>query len=370
MARSSGSPLSSVFLEFADPECEKPFRAYSGYLQDLAGLIAAEHGFGRTLASGVTAAVAQHPGAARISRRRLSERESSDVELGLRRAWSNLRRIQREVRADPGDYDTEANAWVPAQAYYALYHAILAFAVASGQRVPSAHLAALRLIGDEVRRGTLPYPWGASCSGCPQTDTTTYAGMATPGTVHVLSSPTPDTAGDRLAMFLRTTRTKEVERLLGDARAKGGKAGARRRLPAAEKEQIAKRVPPTTVFDLFFRLRKKAHYDEADTFVLGASGARDAAAFGQALVYATDGTVAAVEGLVAAYAGPEVLADAASAYAERTSSPTVARRAAMWEGRRRAVDPLSGGGGHGRTGLSTPSKQRGRSRGETPSRPL
>lgn len=45
MARSSGSPLSSVFLEFADPECEKPFRAYSGYLQDLAGLIAAEHGF-------------------------------------------------------------------------------------------------------------------------------------------------------------------------------------------------------------------------------------------------------------------------------------------------------------------------------------
>ena len=325
--------ISSILLEFPDPEFEKPFRAYSNYVQDIAGLIASEHGFADSLAAGVVEAVAQGPAAARVKRRRLSAAEEAALATALRRAWSNLRRVAREVAGDVDDYDVEANAWLPAQAYYALYHAILAFAVASGQQVPRNHLAALRLVGDEARRRTLPFPWSASCSGCPQTGTASFAGIEVSVPVHVLSSPTPDTAPGRLAMFLRTTRQKEIERLLDDERRRGAKAGAKRRLRAAEKEHIARRVAPTTVFDLFWRLRKKAHYDEADTFVLGAAGTRDAAAFAQALVYVTDATIASLEGLIEAYAGPEPLAAAAGAYAEQTSSAVVRRRARLWRSR-------------------------------------
>ena len=321
-----------LLLEFADPEFEKQFRVYSNYLQDMAGLIASGHGFDRTLAEGVVASVAAGPAAARARRRRLTHRESVALDLALRKAWQNLRRVVREA-ADTADFDMEANAWLPAQAYYAVYHAVLAFAVASGQQVPRNHTPALRLAGDEVRRGTLPFPWSAHCLGCPQTEATVFGGMAVPASVHPLSSPKPENAPDRLAMFLRTTRQKEIERLLDAERAKGVKpGGSRRRISAAEKERLAQRVPPTTMFDLFWRLRKKAHYDDADTFVLGAAGTRDAAAFAQALSYVTDGTLAALEGLIAAYVGPRPLADTASAYAKRCSSPVIRRRAELWTG--------------------------------------
>jgi hypothetical protein len=324
----------SYYLEFADPEFEKPFRVYSGYLQDLAGLIAAEHGFAAMLAEGVHASVLEGCGIARIRRRRLSHAELHNLDVCLRRTWQNLRRVMREV--DEADvFDEEANAWLPVQAYYAVFHGVMAFAIASGQQPPKDHTAARRLIADEVRRLTLPYPWSASCSGCPQTDTALFAGTEQPARVHPLSTPSPDTARDRLAMFLRTTRQKELERILDLERDRGRSAGgSRRRIPAATKEQHAAKLHATTVFDLFWRLRKKANYDDADTFVLGAAGMRDAATFAQSLAYVTDGTIAALEALMAAYVGPDVIANVATAYADRLHpGSTIHRRASVWQAR-------------------------------------
>ena len=89
-------------------------------------------------------------------------------------------------------------------------------------------------------------------------------------------------------------------------------------------------------FDVLWRARKKANYEDADTFVLGAGNEIDARRLAQALVIVTDGTVAALEALSVANVGPEVLANAAQAYATRTQSgpeSTVGRRAACWERR-------------------------------------
>jgi hypothetical protein len=95
-------------------------------------------------------------------------------------------------------------------------------------------------------------------------------------------------------MFLRTTRQKELERLYASERARRVQPGrARRNLAATDKQAIADRMRPTTVFDLFWRLRKKASYDDADIFVLGAASERDARRFGESLVIVTDATVAA-----------------------------------------------------------------------------
>ncbi len=328
------SSATSFLFELADPEFEKPFRVYSGYLQDLAGLIASEHGFATTLSEGVHASVLEGPGTSRIKRRRLAEPELGNLNVCLRRCWQNLRRVTREVNEVEG-FDEEANAWLPVQAYYATFHAVIAFSIASGQRTPNDHRAARRMIADEVRRATLPYPWSVSCSGCPQTNTTTFAGTEEPAHVHPLSAPSPESARDRLAMFLRTTRQKELERILDLERDRDKTPQrSRRRISASEKERHAARLHCTTVFDLFWRLRKKANYDDADTFVLGAAGVREAAAFAQSLAYVTDGTIAALEALMAAYVGPGVIAEAASAYAERLPpGSAIHRRSAEWRAR-------------------------------------
>ncbi len=67
--------------------------------------------------------------------------------------------------------------------------------------------------------------------------------------------------------------------------------------------------------------RKKANYEDADTFVLGACRELDARRFAQALVIVTDATVAALEAPAAAYAGAgPPLADLSQTCAAKTRS--------------------------------------------------
>ena len=326
-----------VTLRFPDPEYAEPFRAYLNYFEDLAGTIGGLYGLTESLSSGVHDGVAASPPTWRIQRRVLTASRSEDTEKAFRKSWGTLRRLDREVE-DPEFFDEEANAWIPAQAYYAVFHAILGFAAASAQSVPRNHAAALRLAGKEVVRGALPAPWDAWCDGCPHTESQGFGGLLPSGdAVHVLSSPDPWMSDDRLAMFLRTTRRKELDRRFHQERQRNVKPGrTRRNLHKVDKERIAQKMPPTTLFDILWRIRKKANYEDADTFVLGAGDELDARRLAQALVIVTDGTVAALEGLAAAYIGPELLANAAQAYAIRTSSgpeSAVGRRASSWQQR-------------------------------------
>ena len=327
-----------VTPRFPDPEYAEPFRAYLNYFEDLAGTIGGLYGLTESLAAGVHDSVAAHPPAWRIQRRVPDASRSAKIERSFRTSWGTLRLLDLAVE-DPEFFDAVANAWIPAQAYYGVYHAVLGFAAASAQTVPSDHAAALKLVGKEVVRGVLPAPWNASCAGCPHTGSARFGGLATSGeAVHVLSPPDPWTSDDRLAMFLRTTRRKELDRRFDQERQRNRKPGrTRRNLSKADKERIAERMPPTTLFDVLWRIRKKANYEDADTFVLGAGDEIDARRLAQALVIVTDGTVAALEALAVAYVGPESLANAAQAYAVRTQSGSesaIGRRASSWQRRR------------------------------------
>ena len=331
-------------IRFADPEFEANFQAYLNYLEDLAGVIAGHYGLGESLVSGVHDGVLTHPPLRRIQRRRLGSKEAEALHAALRKAWGDLRRIQREVD-DQGEYDEEANAWLPAQAYYSVYHAVLALAVSTGQPVPRDHAAALRLIGQEIRRGGFPFPWSAYCEGCPQTGTHLFGGLRPSGAeVHVLSSPDPSTSADRLAMFLRTTRARELERRFAEVRRKASPGRIRHNLSRARKDQIATRVAPTTIFDLYWRMRRKANYDDADAFVLGAVDALHARRFANALALVTDATVAALEAVMSAHVGPDVMATAAEAYRGRARSDpgeVLARRVESWRRRANGVRSLA-----------------------------
>ncbi len=327
-----------MLLRFPDPEYAESFRAYVHYFEDLAGTIGGLYGLGDSLAAGVHYGVASHPPTSRIQRRKLDASRTATVEKAFRKSWGTLRRLDREVE-DPDVFDEEANAWIPAQAYYAVYHAVLGYAAASGQHVPRDHASALKLAGKEVVRGVLPAPWDSWCEGCPHTGNQRFGGLVPSGdSVHVLSAPDPWSSDDRLAMFLKTTRHKELDRRFDQERQKKVKPGrSRRNLSTAEKERLAASMAPTTLFDVLWRMRKKANYDDADAFVLGAAGELDARRFGQALVIVTDATVAALEALAATSAGPDLLADISDSYATRTRSTAdtaVGRRAASWENRR------------------------------------
>ncbi len=217
-----------------------------------------------------------------------------------------------------------------------MYHAVLVWR-SPPATVPRDHAAALKLAGKLVERGVLPPPWDAWCSGCPQTGALTFGGLIPSTTpVHVLSSPDPWTSDDRLAMFLRTTRAKELNRRFDQERSRKAAPGRTRRdLSRFEKERIAESMAPTTMFDVLWRMRKKANYDDADTFVLGAAGGLDAHGFGQAFILVADATVASLEALASAYVG-----DPASS---RTLWALTTRRPRLSQARRSADERRSGG---------------------------
>lgn len=328
-----------MLIRFPDSEYAEPFRAYVNYFEDLAGVVGGLYGVGDSLVAGVHSGIAQHLGAGRVQKRNLDVMGRGLVDASFRKSWSMLRRLDLELE-DADVFDEEANAWLPAQAYYAVFHAVLGFAAASGQTLPRGHAGTLKLVGKEVTRGALPRPWDAWCSGCPQTGTAKFGGVVPHGDpVHPLSSPHPSTSEDRIAMFLRTTRSKELDRRFREQRKRNVYPGrSRRNLSRQKKEQLADKMAPTTLFDVFWRIRKKVHYEEADTFVLGAGGPVDARTFGQALTTVTDATVAALEGLTAAYVGPDLLSDISTAHQYRTSSgprSAVGLRAKSWQCRRR-----------------------------------
>jgi hypothetical protein len=321
-----------VKIRFPDGEFEKPFRVYANYYQDLAGTIGGRYGIAESTVGGVQAAMRAHPPLFEVQRRRLGRARGAELEQALTKSWSFLRRVGREV--DEQSYDEEANAWLPEQAYYAVHHSMRAVLLSASGAAPSEHRPVLNAISREVTDGRLVFPWSASASGCPQLGQASYAGLSETESICPLSKPDPETSEHRLAMLLRTTRRKELERRFAQARRQGVVEGrAHRNVPRAEKERRAGNLAATTLFDFFYRTRKKAHYEDPDLFVLGAAGEADARAFGESLALVTEASLMALECLVAGHVGAGPIAVAAMRYAERLGSgcgELIERRTEVW----------------------------------------
>lgn len=319
------------------PAFEQHFQAYCNYLRALAGDIQERYGAGAPARlSGVHAGVLAHPAVHRVQRRKLPEADYAELETALRKGWAFLRRVHHEI-ADPDLYDEEANALLPYSAWYAVHHVGRAFAIAARHAPATDHTGLLHDLGRTVvLRGLLPAPWHMWCEGCPQTKAALIKGTTVgPRAVHVLSRPSSESIEARIGLLLKTTREKELERIFRERRQHKVQTGRKRRnLSDDDKNQIAGRIPPTTIFDFLYRLRTRASYGEADLFVLGSRDVDEARRLAIALAIVCDATVAALEALAVAYAGPEPIAQAASRYAARTGSELIAARAQAWQPRR------------------------------------
>jgi hypothetical protein len=326
--------VGAIELEFADPEFEKGFRVYSNYLADLAGVIGGRYGLEDSLALGVREAMRRHPALNAVRRRSLTRRSAQELDRALRKAWSMGGRVAKEVEGE--DFDPEANAWLPEQAYYAVHHGMRGVVLAATGTAPKEHRRILNIISREVVDGRLIFPWDTYCTGCPHLGTQQFSGVNATGEIEVLSAPDPNTAEERIAKLLATTRKKELDRRFAEQRSKKPAPGRRRRnVSRAEKVKLAANLQETTLFDFFFRTRKKVHYDDPDTFVLGATSPTEARRFAESLSIVTDGTLAVLESLVAAYVGSGRVAAAALNYADRKNAEPdslLGRRASVWGG--------------------------------------
>lgn len=302
---------------------ETSFLAYLHYLEDVAGVLAGRYGTG---VEGVYQTMVLHPPVRALVAWDASPSALGGVAGDLASAWDALAIVDNAVR--PESYDRQANAVVPEAAARAVVAAARALAAALDQRRPQTDAEALGFLGDLVEDELLPYPWSAFCLGCPQLGSAEWGGSVLPGDpVAVFTRPDPSTSDARLAMLLRTTRQRVLEEQFAAHRRTDIRPGrTRRNLTAGAKEDIARATPPTTVFDVIERVRRRAEADDGAAFVEGAYDEDEARQFAVALAAVADASVAAIEGVTAARLGWDVFFDVARSHARRHPATASAAR--------------------------------------------
>jgi hypothetical protein len=295
---------------------ETSFVAYLHYLEDIAGVIAGLYGRG---VAGVYQSMQLHPPVRALPPRTVSAQDLGGVSGHLAATWTALSAIDNA--SDPETFDRQANAVVPLLAVQGLNAAAHALAVALGIDEPVDTEETLAFLGDFVTEEILPYPWSAFCVGCPQTGSTLWGGSVLPGeTVSVFQLPSAGTSDARLAMLLRTTRQRVLERAFAAERRTDVRPGrSRRNLTLDHKEAIAAATPPTTVFDVIERVRQRVDADDGEAFVEAPFDDEEALRFAGALALVADASVAAVESVVATLIGWDVFADLAASHGRRHS---------------------------------------------------
>jgi hypothetical protein len=315
----------AVPTRFLISVAETSFLAYLHYLDDIADVIAGRYGRG---IDGVYQSLRLHPPVLALADAPLAEADLPRVAAELQGAWRALAIVDNAV--DPEVYDRQANAVLPEAGVRAVVAAGRALAAAMGDDVPDDDEAIFGYLGDLSAEELLPYPWSAFCSGCPQLGTAEWGGSVIPGDlVSVFAPPDASTSDARLALLLRTTRQRVLERVFAVQRQTDVKPGrSRRNLSAELKEAIAHDLPPTTVFDVMDRVHRRAQTDDGLAFVEGAFDDEEARQFGTALAAVADASVAALEAVVAALIGWDLFADLAASHARRSPASAAARRRA------------------------------------------
>lgn len=114
-----------------------------------------------------------------------------------------------------------------------------------------------------------------------------------------------------------TTRDRQIEERKEAWRRDRG----RKKVPGLEAERIAGRLPPTTLFSVLWRLRRRSDYEDASAFVQGVGSADDAEQYQDAITTLVHSTLAMVETVVVEYVGPIGYVEAADSFLRQASGP-------------------------------------------------
>lgn len=259
--------------------------------------------------------------------------------LDVQRALPSFSRIQRHKGVNPSElkrrlwlawgaevqlrtgYESKAaflrysNVWAPVHAYYAMYmlsHAL--FAAMGLANPPEDHTASLNTASSLIGRGLFPEPWCVLAAGCPPTGDRAFLSLpneANPDDhVELLSSPEMPLFWPRFCKMLEKTRERRLERRFSGWK----KEHARHNMFADEKRSVAERVPPTSMYEFFYRLRIRSNYQDISSYVMAAVSDTWHENFHSSLVTSTSCTCLLLESLVKAHAGKDVLAAASEEF--------------------------------------------------------
>jgi hypothetical protein len=206
-----------------------------------------------------------------------------------------------------------SNQWAQVKSYYASTRMAGAWLLARDGNAPESHAGLLRAISAQVVGQRLyPCPWSLCCrSRYPRAQ---YLGFPRqPEGVSSLAANVD--RHDRTAMMLRTTRERDIERLVEIVKKK-------RRLGRAPKGESVRQdaaLAPTTVFDFAWRMRYRSNYGDPAMFYVGTLTADRARDYAAAIRTFTGATMFLFEAFVSQKAKAAV-AEAAVHFASRDRS--------------------------------------------------
>lgn len=180
----------------------------------------------------------------------------------LRNAWYT--EFQLNNLSITSDFAAFSLHWAQVYAYYSCYLQIRVYLISQNQNVNPKHRTTLRQFSEELKRRKqlFPSPWRILCDNDPEKNS--FVNKVEPfKDFHQLSNEAKSNPIDNFAKFLKTTRKKEIERKCKEWKEEKNK----RRISPAARLEIIKSTPPTSIYDCLYRLRIRANYENADTFI-------------------------------------------------------------------------------------------------------
>ena len=211
----------------------------------------------------------------------------------LLNAWISELHLHTVDDTDPGRVRISNHA-APVHSYYAASRMATAWLALLKGRPPTTHATLLATVSETIggMPGLYPAPWGLRCTALE--GGTAYLGFpAPPAACSNLASNVPP--HDRIAQCLRTTRSRQLNDLVGETKRQLRVA----RAPNGTRRRRDERLNPTTVFDFLWRSRTRSNYGDPGMFYMGALGDWDVLSYHHAVRRVTAATMFIFEAMIA-----------------------------------------------------------------------
>ncbi|MDO3696027.1 hypothetical protein QVZ41_14335 [Wenyingzhuangia sp. chi5] len=186
----------------------------------------------------------------------------SKISKILRNAWYT--EFQMNQLSTTSEFAGFSLHWAQVYAYYSCYLQIRVYLLSQNQIVNPKHLTTLRHFSQELdkRSKIFPHPWNLLCEKNPN-DNLFINKKEIYTDIHQLSNLATLNPVDNFSKFLKTTRKREIEKKCNEWKIDNRK----KRTPKNIKDKIIQNTPPTSIYDCLYRLRIRANYENADTFI-------------------------------------------------------------------------------------------------------
>lgn len=236
------------------------FYAYFNYLIALSQLINIEYPNHKIFVTKYT----KTKGFKKICGKRLTN--NIGLEKNLRLSWFNEILLLKKKNYD--DLLPFSLPWSMVQCYYTIYPMIRSYFFAQGRNISKSHEKTLSTIGSDLfaYKGRFPEPWCCLLEDDPRKENIKIKSNFGDYLVNItnpLRSPYLNDPREFFGLFLKTTRQRKSEKFYYQWR----KEKQRKRMPEKEKLAIISKMRHTHIFDCLYRLRSRANYQDADSFI-------------------------------------------------------------------------------------------------------